>query len=445
MKSMSTTKPEPLVSYLGATDWWSEGRLINRETLEGLANRNTELRRAVYGRTVMIGPGADLEKLAAFMLVDGVAGATYWPDDALPQDVLEQHIDTLGVSFEISSRPRSQLPSATVSFDGELATNPDEAESFDTRWILTTSGTTNIPKAVIHRREELLNRIHQSRRAASLAWGLMYDPARFAGLQVVLHAVLNGSPLVLPDRTSPLAQQISQMSRAGVTALSATPTQWRRLLMAGIDDIPLEQVTLGGEMVDQATLTAIRNAFPTAVITHIYASTEAGVGFSVHDGREGFAANLVDGVKIDVRQGRLFVHCGCPAEYPTSSLADDAGWIDTGDDVELRNGRYRFLGRSSGVINVGGQKVHPEEVEQVILSAAGVIATRVTGFRNSIVGELVQAELEMKPNAERTSVLAEVRRVCQATLPKYKVPTRFRVVESLAENAAGKIVRSSNA
>ena len=133
-------------------------------------------------------------------------------------------------------------------------------------------------------------------------------------------------------------------------------------------------VRLSGEIADQAILDNLRGAYPRAAIAHAFASTEAGVGFEVDDGRAGFPASLIgraDGdVEMKVEDGSLRIRSARTAvalsRASRRSLTDEDGFVDTGDMVELRGDRYYFVGRRGGIINVGGLKVHPEEVEAVI-------------------------------------------------------------------------------
>ena len=164
--------------------------------------------------------------------------------------------------------------------------------------------------------------------------------------------------------------------RAGsVTHISGTPSHWRKLLMSGAAaDFSPRYVRLSGEIADQAVLDGLAHAFPYASIGHAYASTEAGVGFAVNDGRESFPAEFIgpnrDGVEMKVVDGSLRIrshrtaHAYVGADAPP--LADAEGFVDTGDMVELRGERYHFVGRRGGIINIGGLKVHPEEIEAVI-------------------------------------------------------------------------------
>src|SRR5439155_653750 len=172
-----------------------------------------------------------------------------------------------------------------------------------------------------------------------------------------------------------VAAHVARLRAGGVTHVSRTPSHWRKLLMSGASaNFSPDYVRLSGEIADQAVLDGLTRAFPHASIGHAYASTEAGVGFSVDDGLEGFPAHLIGqnhaGVEMKVVDGSLRIRSRRTARAYVGAdappLADAEGFVDTGDMVELRGERYHFVGRRGGIINIGGLKVHPEEVEAVI-------------------------------------------------------------------------------
>ena len=158
---------------------------------------------------------------------------------------------------------------------------------------------------------------------------------------------------------------------------------------------------LSGEIADQAVLDNLRSAYPTATVGHAFASTEAGVAFDVNDGLAGFPADYVpgpkNGIEMKVEDGTLRIRSGRNAQRylgdAPASLASADGYVDTGDLVELYEGRYYFRGRKSGVINVGGLKVHPEEVEAVLNADIRVRMSLVRARRNPITGAIVIAEV----------------------------------------------------
>jgi acyl-coenzyme A synthetase/AMP-(fatty) acid ligase len=222
------------------------------------------------------------------------------------------------------------------------------------------------------------------------------------------------------------------------------------------DRISPRYVRLSGEIADQAILDALQVAYPHAKVAHAFASTEAGVAFDVDDGLAGFPASLVGrvggDVELAVEDGTLRIRSTRnAASYlgrSANPLAEANGFVDTGDLVELRpDGRYHFMGRRGGVINIGGQKVHPEEVEAVINGHPMVRLSLVRGRRSPITGSIVVADVVLNDqvgDAGRSDALkAEIFDACRESLPPHKVPTSIRFVASLDVSPSGKLVRSN--
>src|SRR5206468_3192037 len=180
---------------------------------------------------------------------------------------------------------------------------------------------------------------------------------------------------------------------------------------------------------------------------------EAGVGFEVNDGLEGFPASMVGApgdVEIKVEGGSLRLRSARTAtryvggEGAALTAAD--GFVDTGDIVERRGDRYYFLGRRNGVINVGGLKVYPEEVEAVINRHPAVRMSVVRSRRNPITGSLVCADVMLREAPEpdgaegRTAAIkTEILEICRQSLAPHKIPASVHYVPSLEVAAAGKL------
>ena len=323
------------------------------------------------------------------------------------------------------------------------------SEKNHTEWLFTTSGTSGTPKAFSHTLKSLSTTVNSGVTDGDCyRWGLAYQAHRFAGVQVILQALINGNVLVTSSSTD-LAKQAMQFSAQRVNSLSATPSLWRSYLMQGtITSCKLLQITLGGEIADQAVLSALREQFPQARIAHIYASTEAGVGFSVTDGKAGFPEHWLDSDSpINLRiseSGTLQIKS--PGISNSKSLAtrlSNDGYLDTQDCVQLENGRVYFLGRSSGVINVGGNKVYPEEVESLVLSFPEIRYARVIAKPSPVLGELVSLEVQARPMSSEEQKILKSRIItsCKNQLQKYKVPAFVRFVDELKVAESGKLDR----
>lgn len=302
-----------------------------------------------------------------------------------------------------------------------------------TEWFMPTSGTTGTPKLVRHSLASLTRTTKTGQAAGSpIRWGQMYAIPRFAGMQVLLQSLLGGSSLVLGDADDNLDTLLALFERSGVNAISATPTQWRTLLMLpAAGRLDLGQITLGGEIATQTTLDALRQKFPRARISHVYASTETGVGFSVTDGLEGFPARWLDqperGLAIDPDSGELLI---------------SGSRLPTGDAVARRGARVLFAGRLNGSINVGGNKVMPETVERVLLACPGVAAALARGRKSALTGNLVVADIVMRePVTDRAEQIRVITQHCAKWLQRHEIPALVNFVSELKTGSSGKVLR----
>ena len=298
---------------------------------------------------------------------------------------------------------------------------------------LQTSGTTGKPKLVGHRLGRLLGKIKPVDPAlpgAPETWYLTYHPASFAGLQVILTASQRGAKLVTGNIETAIAH--------GVTHISATATFWRLFLSElGSRSLDLKAITLGGERADQAILDALKRKFPTAHLTHIYASTEAGAVFSVKDGLEGFPAKWLkhapDGISLRVdADGVLEI------ESPRATVDN---WISTGDLVERHGDRIHFIGRVDDIINVGGTKIHPSKVEDITLSVNGVQDARCYGKANPVTGQIVALDVISLPGQDESALKSRLKGAL-ADLDRAAQPRLIRIVEQIRSGTGNKKIRT---
>jgi acyl-coenzyme A synthetase/AMP-(fatty) acid ligase len=320
----------------------------------------------------------------------------------------------------------------------------------ETEWVLLTSGTAAAAKMVRHTFSTLTGAIAAPAEPASnIVWGTFYDIRRYGGLQVLLRALVGGASFVVggPDETA--GRYLERLAAHGATHISGTPSHWRRVLMSpGALAIAPRYIRLSGEIADQSILNLLRSHYPDARIAHAFASTEAGVGFEVDDGLAGFPASFVgapDGVQVAVVDGSLRLRSNRTAlgylGGAGESVADPDRFVDTGDEVERRGDRYYFLGRRSGIINIGGLKVHPEEVEAAINRHPSVRMSKVRSKPSPITGSLVTADVVLDGAADAADSRHEILQVCRDTLQPHKIPATIRIVPSLEIGPAGKVAR----
>ncbi len=413
---------------------------------------------ALEGRAVLLATGGQLAAALALIDLDGVAERVLICPPDLPAEHragLAAEAGAEAVVTDLGPEAFAELSLPVVACAPTLRPLPGrDPAPRATEWVMATSGTSGRPKLVGHTLAALTGAIRPAEAPSGrpVVWGTFYDIRRYGGLQIFLRAVLGGATLVLSEPGELVAEHLQRLAAAGVTHLTGTPSHWRRALMsAEAGAVSPDYVRLSGEIADQAVLDSLIAAYPGARVGHAYASTEAGVGFEVADGLEGFPAALLDrpgDLAVRVEDGTLRLRSPRAATRylgdGAERLRDAAGFVDTGDLVERRGDRFHFVGRRSGVINVGGLKVHPEEVEAVINRDRRVRMSLVKARRSPITGAVVVAEVVLAGAARgvpEDGLRAELLRLCREALPAHKVPATLRFVPSLPVTPAGKLAR----
>jgi acyl-CoA synthetase (AMP-forming)/AMP-acid ligase II len=398
----------------------------------------------VRSRAVLIKTVRQLPTVLAALEFDGIAHRiVLCPPDQwrhVPGIIKAAGIDAIA-SDDLRERADIHI---SCTLDHPVNTHRD----IETEWILLTSGTTGQPKMVIHTLASLAGPLDDGLIAAGAVWSTFYDIRRYGGLQMLLRALLGGGSMILSDAEETVTAFLSRLGKDGVTHISGTPSHWRRALMTlAIDAISPRYVRLSGEIADQAILDRLGRQFLGASIAHAYATTEAGVGFDVRDGKAGFPADLIGNrslkAELMVRNGTLHIRSPRTAKgYIGASLAGCDGFVDTGDLVTRHGERYYFVGRREGVINVAGQKVFPEEVEAVLTQHPDVQMARVWARKSPITGYLVAADLLLRSNrTDRPTFHSEMLDLCRHRLEAWKIPVSFREVDAIDLTPAGKIAR----
>lgn len=417
-----------------------------------------------YGRSVFIGTKQQLTAALAIIELDGIAKRiVLWPPD-MPNEHLSLAVqmaeaDMAVCDDDLAETIRTHVGRAANCSSKITPGKVDGNGGLQTEWVLFTSGTTGVPKLVLHSLTTLCPpNAAVYNPGHPVVWSTFYDIRRYGGLQIFLRALLGGASLVLSSAQESTEEFLTRAGKNGVTHISGTPTHWRKALMSSaLHRLAPEYIRLSGEMVDQVVLDSLRENFPHANIVHAFASTEAGLAFEVTDCKAGFPAHLVgspdSAVKMKIENNSLRIrsprravqYLGGSDEIPT----DSDGFIDTHDLVELRDDRYYFVGRADRVINVGGLKVHPEEVEAVINQHPDVRMSLVKGRRNPVTGELVVADVLLKSIPGQTGAATEtvvlqsqILEICRRALPSYKVPAIIRFVRGLEITPSGKLARA---
>lgn len=300
-----------------------------------------------------------------------------------------------------------------------------------------TSGTTGQPKKVVHSIATLTRAVRIGDRYKGQVWAYAYNPTHMAGLQVFFQAFENHNTLVNVFN-QPREYVYQQIREKGITHISATPTFYRLLLPFEKTFESVIRVTLGGEKSDQHLYDSIMKIFPNAKINNVYASTEAGSLFAAKGDCFQIPETIKD--KFKVADDELLIHKSLLGSSDSFKFTDD--YYHSGDLiiwVDESQGLFRFKSRKNELINVGGYKVNPGEVEVAIQDIDGVRQAMVYGKANSILGNVLCADVVLESGFELTEL--EIKKVLSSQLQDFKVPRRIKFVEEISLTRTGKMKR----
>lgn len=301
-----------------------------------------------------------------------------------------------------------------------------------------TSGTTGQPKKVIHSIKTLTRSVRLGDKYKGQIWAYAYNPTHMAGLQVFFQAFMNLNALVnvFNLQRSEVYQKISDYH---ITHISATPTFYRLLLPIEQSYLSVQRVTLGGEKSDNYLYENISKIFPHAKINNVYASTEAGSLFAAKGDCFQIPEEIRD--KFSVHEEELLIHKSLLGK--SDSFIFDGDYYHSGDLIEWVNKEksiFKFKSRKNELINVGGYKVNPGEVEDAINAIEGIHQSLVYGKTNSILGNVLIAEIQLVKGITISDL--EIRKILKEVLQDFKIPRKIKFVDAFSLTRTGKLKRS---
>lgn len=312
--------------------------------------------------------------------------------------------------------------------------------------VMFTSGSSGKPKAVVHDFSKLLEKFRTPRPAMITLNFLLFD--HWGGLNTLLHALSNLCLIVFPDRRTPesVCELIAQHR---IELLPATPSFLNLLLISGAqlrhDLTSLKIISYGAEPMPASTLAGIRKAFPNVELRQTYGMIELGVlraktravdSLWVKVGGEGYQLRVVDGILQIKAESAMLGYINAPSPFTPD------GYLITGDLVEQDGEWLRILGRQSDIINVGGQKVYPSEVEAVILEQTSVVDAVVYGENHPLTGKIVCADVVLSEGSDEATSRKDIVRWCRQHLQSYMVPMKVRFVSGSLQTQRLKRTRS---
>lgn len=318
--------------------------------------------------------------------------------------------------------------------------------------ILFSSGSCGPPKAMAHDLTSLVDSYALRRpRHLRVLLFLLFD--HIGGLNTLLLGLAGLLCLVVPHSREP-GEIAALIAKRQVNVLPASPTFLNLLLLSGAPDhcdlSSLRIITYGTEPMPQPLLARLRLAFPKVKFLQTFGTSETGISQTSSES-SGSTWMRIDDPNVEVRvvEGELWLRSKTQIlgylNYPMHNFTSD-GWFKTGDLVETSSdGSLRIIGRQSSLINIGGLKVLPEEVEAVLLEMPEIADCVVFGEANPITGQAVVAQIVLSPGADPNSIKSLMRAHCRARLAPYKIPIRLRISDRTSFSGRFKKMRAAGA
>lgn len=298
--------------------------------------------------------------------------------------------------------------------------------------VLFTSGSSGQPKAAFHNLSKLLLKFQTKRDSLLTINFLLFD--HWGGLNTLFHILSNGGTVVFLENRNPdyVCELIDKWK---VELLPTSPTFLNMMLLSRAyerhDLKSLKIISYGSEPMPESVLQKLNEYFPNIKLQQTYGLIELGVMSSkskdneslwVKIGGNGYQTRVVNGL-LEIKSDSAMIGY-LNAESPYT----EDGWFRTGDAVEVDGEYFKILGRKSELINVGGEKVYPQEVENVIISIAEVLDVHVYGEKNPFTGNIVCANILVNTDTNKDILKRSIKILCREKLETFKNPVKINFV-----------------
>lgn len=301
--------------------------------------------------------------------------------------------------------------------------------------VILSSGSTGKPKAIVHDVERLFAKVKSTKSHLSVLSFLLFD--HIGGLNALVSALYSGNTLVFPSLRQP-EEVASAMQRHDVNVLITSPSFLNLLCLKQVftqgSFEALQQINYGSEVMPQALLDKLHMLLPKVRLTQAYGMSELGV-IPARSENETSLRLQIDQSKVQyrIRNQQLEIkatqsmlgYLNAPSPYT------EDGWFKTGDRVVQEGDFLRILGRESDLINVGGEKVFPAEIEAILLKMEHVDDVTVFGEAHGILGQRVTATFSLNTQQTRSEFYSVMRTFCLQFLPTFKIPQKINLVDQL--------------
>ncbi|MCG6349094.1 ANL family adenylate-forming protein [Vibrio fluvialis] len=325
----------------------------------------------------------------------------------------------------------------TTNFDEENSIIADLKKLNDAGLVLFSSGSTGEPKAMVHNFTKLVNSFQdKKKKSLNMMLFLMFD--HVGGVNTLLNCLSMGAHIILPQDRNPI-NVAGLIEKYSVQVLPTTPTFLNMMLMSQVNKQfslgSLRMITYGTEPMPESLLEKLKVAFPKVRLMQTFGTSETGIANTSSRSSNSLDIRFDDpNTEVKIVEGELWLRSKTQVlgylNSDMSSFTDD-GWFKTGDLVEdLGDNYFKIVGRAKEVINVGGEKVLPAEVESVVMEIEFVEDCLAYPMKNMITGQAVglQVVIANNINDSEAELRKVIRKYCSSRMERYKTPTKIEFV-----------------
>lgn len=367
------------------------------------------------------------------------------------ETVLKESMADIKINAENLEFPNSKFPNLEF-----LETNDKKHAIIENLFrqnhaglVLFSSGSTGKPKAMVHDLDTLISSFEAKKpRKLNMLLFLLFD--HIGGINTLLNILATLSTAIIPKHRN--SDEICALiEKYKISVLPSNPTFLNLILMSNAykkyDLSSLKMITYGTETMSESLLARLKATFKKVKFLQTFGTSETGI-LNTSSKSGGSTYIKLNDAEYKIVNGELWIKSKTQilgylnADMSAFEASFEDGWFKTGDLV-LRDAEYlKIVGRVKELINIGGKKALPSEIESVIMELENIADCVVYGEKNAITGQSVSCDVVLKSDMSKDELKKLIRSTCASKLERYKIPSKINVVEKIAFTNRFKKVRA---
>ena len=425
------------------------------ELLEGILDLSSTTLKGIKNKVVAIIGGYSFYNIALFLALYENKNIIV-PLVECNETALKESMADIKINAEILEFPNSKFPNSKFPNLEFLETNDKKHAIIENLFrqkhaglVLFSSGSTGKPKAMVHDLDTLISSFEAKKpRKLNMLLFLLFD--HIGGINTLLNILATLSTAIIPrERNSD--EICALIEKYKISVLPSNPTFLNLILMSNAykkyDLSSLKMITYGTEAMSESLLARLKATFKKVKFLQTFGTSETGI-LNTSSKSSGSTYIKLNDAEYKIVNGELWIKSKTQilgylnADMSAFEASFEDGWFKTGDLVCLDGEYLKIVGRLKELINIGGKKALPSEIESVIMELENIADCVVYGEKNAITGQSVSCDVVLKNTMAKDELKKLIRSACASKLERYKIPSKINVVEKIAFTNRFKKVRA---